>query len=161
MENIFEIIIDNFYNLNELVNSLLINYITHKILILKNIPHKFILGFYNESSQDIENNYSYKHTWIENNNTIYDLSNYINDKLLMTAPIDRINAYYYNNKKNLYTNIPTWKRIDMNNNMDKDYDIIINKLFNKLLVGSDEIYLNDMPKKYKNIIQNISKQLDL
>ena len=77
MENIFEIIIDNFCNLNELVNSLLINYITLKILILKNIPHKFILGFYNESSQDIENNYSYKHTWIENNNTIYDLSNYI------------------------------------------------------------------------------------
>ena len=90
------------------------------------------------------------------NNIIYDLSNYINDRLLKTAPIERINARYYDNKNNLYTHNPKWNRIDINDDVDKEYDIIIDKLFYKLLAGDDETYLNDMPKKYKDIIESIS-----
>lgn len=142
---IFTVLTDKFCDLNELVNPLLVTYIAHKELTSQFIPHKFVLGFYNADD------YSYKHIWIEHNNIIYDLSNYINDRLLKAAPIERINARYYDNKDNLYTDIPRWNRVDMTDEADRDYDIIVDKLFYKLLAGDDEEYLADMPKKYKDM----------
>ena len=137
-------------------------YIAHKELASQFIPHKFVLGFYNAPSSssktttritDTSNDYSYKHLWIEHNNRIYDLSNYINDRLLKVAPLERINAKYYDNKDNLYTDTPRWRRVDMKDEVDRDYDIIVDKLFHKLLAGDDEEYLADMPQKYKDIVQ--------
>ena len=158
-DQIINTVVEEFIKLGELTNSLLVNYIVHKEFVDNNIPHKFVLGFYNESS-DNENKYSYTHVWIEHNDIIYDLANYINDKLIKVAPIDRINARYYNNDKNLYTNHPKWNRVDMIDKEDRDYDIIINKIFARLLVGNDDLYLNDMPKKYKSIIERISDKLN-
>jgi len=174
LEQLFTIITDEFCDLKEFINSLLITYVAHHELTSRHIPHKFILGYYNHdeqsgpgdsslllfSSDKIDpKTHSYKHVWIEYNNTIYDLAHYVNDKLLQVMPVDRANAKYYNNTKNLYTINPRWKRADMDNQEDRDYDVIIDRLFTKLLSCNDSEYINNMPKKYADVLVKISQKM--
>ena len=167
IDQLFTIVTDEFCKLNEPVNSLLVNYIVHDEMLRRQIPHKFILGYYNHDEtsfgpaefglEELENpsKYSYKHVWIEYDDIIYDLTHYINDKMLSVLPIDRANARFYQNKKNLYTAEPKWKRADLDTVEDRDYDFMFDRLFTQLLVGNDADYITSMPKKYGEIYDRI------
>ena len=146
---------NEFSKMQQLVNSLLISYVVTRELKKKGIDYKFKLGHYN----DHENKQSYKHVWIEHDDKIYDAANYVNDKLTNTIPIQRTNAYLTNTKKNIYTTTPTFNRIDMDTDMDKDYDNILDHVYIKLLRISDDEYLNDMPEDYKKILDQISNKI--
>lgn len=154
IERILSIISDEFIKMQQFVNSLLVNYSVHQELRKAGIDHKLKLGYYN----DHELKQSYKHIWMEHNDKIYDLANYINDQLINVVPVHRTNAYLYHNhtKNNIYTYNPTYNRVDMNTNMDKDYDNILEHLYVTFIRDSCDNYLNEMPDAYKNIINSIS-----
>lgn len=145
MEKIVNNICQEFVKLKESVNSLLVTSIAVRLLSNENINVKFKLGFYNDFDQKI----SYKYSWFEYDNHIYDLANYINDEILNVVPRHRDNAYIYETQ--LYTIQPLFPRADMDTQLDKDYDEIIDYIY-ALIVSGDDEYFNEMPAEYLSIL---------
>ncbi len=149
MEKIVNNICREFVKLKEPVNSLLVTSIAVRLLSNENIDIKFKLGFYNDFDQEI----SYKHSWFECDNHVYDLANYIDDEILNIIPRHRDNAYI--NEDKLYTNQPLFSRADMDTQLDKDYDEIIDYVY-ALIVSGDDEYFNDMPDEYLSMLTNFT-----
>lgn len=148
--DILEATYQQFIELKELVNPLLVSYIIHKEFENKGIDHKFKIGYYND--YDMEQ--SYKYLWIECNDVIYDMTSYINDSLLGVLPVHRDNAYLNHtgkNIKNIYTNKPVFHRVDLDTQLEKDYDDIVDHLYT-LIISDNDVYLDGMPNKYKKIL---------
>ncbi len=152
LPQILEKIHTEFIQLREMVSPLLVNYVIHKHLKREHIDHKFKTGYYN----DYDNKESYKYLWIEHDGNIYDMTNYINDQLLETVPRHRDNSYLYNNSFNRYTTQPTFSRVDINTQADKDYNDILDHIY-VTVIGDNDEYANGMPTRYKKILKSLSE----
>ncbi len=136
---------DQFVKKGELVSVLLVNCLAHKLFTDNDIDHKFKLGYYN----DYDTKQSYKYLWIEYNDKIYDLAHHINDDLVGIVPRHRDNGYL--NYHQLYTLEPAFSRVDMETQLDKDYDKIVDHIY-ALVVSGKETYFNDLPIEYNKLL---------
>jgi len=153
MNHLFDKVHEQFIQLRQLVNPLLVNVIIHNCLKHENIDHKFKIGYYN----DYDNIQSYKYLWIEHDGNIYDMTNYINDQLLGVVPRHRDNSYLYNNSSDRYTSKPTFSRVDENTQIDKDYNEILDHIYVLVITDSADTYIDGMPDRYKKILKKISE----